>query len=98
VDGSPDQVDWLVLTDADGVRRLAFQQTDELPRATWPEPGVPQQLHLDFTVSSRDELERQRKRAEALGAVVLLDRTEDSNEPLYALADLAGHPFCIFLA
>jgi catechol 2,3-dioxygenase-like lactoylglutathione lyase family enzyme len=97
-DGSPEQADWLVLTDANGDRKLAFQQTDDLPRATWPRPGVPQQLHLDFTVSSRDELQRQRKRAEALGAVVLLDRTDDSHEPLYAFADLAGHPFCIFVA
>jgi catechol 2,3-dioxygenase-like lactoylglutathione lyase family enzyme len=97
-DGSPDDADWLVLTDANGVRKLAFQQVDDLPRATWPEPGVPQQLHLDFTVSSRTELERQRQRALALGAVVLLDRTDDSDEPLYAFADLAGHPFCIFVA
>ena len=49
-DGMPDDKDWLVLTDADGLRKLAFQQVDTLPRATWPEPsGLPQQLHLDFT-------------------------------------------------
>ena len=97
-DGSPDDADWLVLTDANGVRKLAFQQVDDLPRATWPGPGVPQQLHLDFTVASRAELERQRQRALALGAVILLDRTDDPDEPLYAFADLAGHPFCIFVA
>jgi catechol 2,3-dioxygenase-like lactoylglutathione lyase family enzyme len=95
-DGSPDEADWLVLTDANGVRKLAFQQVDDLPRATWPAPGVPQQLHLDFSVTSRDELERQR--ALALGAVLLLDRTHDADEPLYAFADLVGHPFCIFVA
>jgi catechol 2,3-dioxygenase-like lactoylglutathione lyase family enzyme len=98
-DETPDDADWLVLVDANEERKLAFQQVDDLPRATWPEvPGVPQQLHLDFTVSSRAELERQCKRALALGAVILLDRTEDPNEPLYAFADLAGHPFCIFVA
>jgi Glyoxalase-like domain len=45
------------------------------------------QMHLDFTVSSLDELQRQRQRAESLGAQLLLDRTDDSNEPLYVLAD-----------
>jgi hypothetical protein len=32
-----------------------------------------------------------------LGARVLLDRTDDPEEPLYVFADLAGHPFCIFV-
>ena len=97
-DGTPDGADWLVLTDANGLRKLAFQQVDDLPRATWPESsGVPQQLHVDFTVPSRAELERQRQRAVALGAVILLDRNDDPDEPLYVFADLAGHPFCIFV-
>ena len=56
------------------------------------------QLHVDYTVTSRDELERHRARAEALGAHVLLDRTDDEDEPLYVLADPAGHPFCLFVA
>lgn len=55
---------------------------------------MPVQLHLDFSVSSRDELERHKERALALGAAVLLNRTEDP-EALYVLADPAGHPFCI---
>jgi catechol 2,3-dioxygenase-like lactoylglutathione lyase family enzyme len=97
-DGTPDDADWLVLVDAQGVRKLAFQQVDALPRATWPAPGVPMQLHLDFTVPSVSELERQRERAQALGAEILLDRTGDSGEPLYVFADPAGHPFCILVA
>jgi catechol 2,3-dioxygenase-like lactoylglutathione lyase family enzyme len=56
------------------------------------------QLHVDYTVSSAEELERQRERAEALGATILLDRTDDPDEPLYVFADPAGHPFCIFVA
>ena len=56
-------------------------------------PALPLQL-----VSSRDELERHRGRAEALGAALLLDRTDDPDEPLYVLADLSGHPFCLFIA
>jgi catechol 2,3-dioxygenase-like lactoylglutathione lyase family enzyme len=98
-DASPDDSDWLVLVDANGTRKLAFQEAKELPRTNWPDPpGIPQQLHIDYTVSSRDELERQRERALALGATVLLDRTDDDEEPLYVFGDLAGHPFCIFVA
>jgi catechol 2,3-dioxygenase-like lactoylglutathione lyase family enzyme len=97
-DGVPDEADWLVLVDSEGERKLAFQQVDELHRTTWPKHDVPMQLHVDFTVSSRAELERQRERAEALGAEILLDRTDEADEPLYVFADLSGHPFCIFVA
>lgn len=98
-DGSDDEADWLVLVDGDGQRALAFQQVETLPRASWPRPTpVPMQLHLDMTVPSADELERQRDRAITLGADVLLDRTDDPDEPLYVFADPAGHPFCIFVA
>ena len=97
-EGSVDTADWLVLVDEAGVRKLAFQQVDLLPRSTWPSAIVPAQLHVDFTVSSAAELQRQRKRAEALGAHVLLDRTDDPAEPLFVFADPSGHPFCIFVA
>ncbi|WP_370524182.1 VOC family protein [Cellulomonas sp. APG4] len=92
----PDGADWLVLRAPSGPG-LAFQQVEELPRSTWPEPGVPQQLHLDLTVADADELEAERARAERLGATLLLDRTDDPDEPLYVLADPDGHPFCIFV-
>ncbi len=93
-DGSEDDDSWLVLVDADGKRKIAVQRVDSLPRSTWPSHEVPMQLHIDFSVSSRDELERQKERALALGATVLLNRTEEL-EALYVLADPAGHPFCI---
>jgi catechol 2,3-dioxygenase-like lactoylglutathione lyase family enzyme len=93
-----DDADWLVLTDERGVRVLAVQQVQRLARSTWPDPEVPMQLHLDFAVATLDELRRQRDRAAALGATVLLDRTSDSQEPLYVLADPSGHPFCILVA
>lgn len=93
----PDDADWLVLTDASGGRQLAFQEVEVLHRTTWPEHDVPMQLHLDLTVDSAAELERQRERAVALGATVLLDRTDDPDEPLWVLADPAGHPFCLFV-
>jgi catechol 2,3-dioxygenase-like lactoylglutathione lyase family enzyme len=97
-DGTAGDADWLVLMDADGVRKLAFQYADSVTRTTWPAPEVPMQLHLDFTVPSVAELQRQRERAEALGAELIFDRTDDPEEPLYTFADLAGHPFCIFVA
>jgi hypothetical protein len=69
-----------------------------MPRSTWPDPDVPQQLHLDFTVPTSDELVDQRQRALTLGATILEDRFDDPDEPLYVFADPAGHPFCIFVA
>ena len=92
-----DDADWLVLTEADGTRRLAFQEVERLERTTWPAHDVPMQLHVDFTVPDVAALERHQARALALGATVLLDRTEDPDEPLWVLADPAGHPFCLFV-
>lgn len=93
-----DVADWLVLLRPDGSRSLAVQQVATLTRSTWPDPAVPQQLHLDCTVPDRAELERQRARAQGLGATLLHHRSADSQEPLYVLADPAGHPFCLFVA
>ena len=94
----PDDADWLVLVGAGGVRRLAFQRVERLQRTTWPAHDVPMQMHLDLTVADVDDLGRQRDRALTLGATLLLDRSADADEPLYVLADPAGHPFCIFVA
>jgi catechol 2,3-dioxygenase-like lactoylglutathione lyase family enzyme len=89
--------DWLVLRNPGG-SQLAFQQVDDFPRSTWPEPGVPQQLHLDLTVPDRDTLERVHARALALGARLLRDDADDPEEPIYVYADPDGHPFCVFVA
>lgn len=96
-DGDEDHVEWLVLRGSHGAHGLAFQHADELQRSTWPDPEVPMQLHLDSSVPDVEALERQRARAEALGATIVLDRTEDPDEPLYVFADPEGHPFCIFV-
>ncbi|GAA2016876.1 VOC family protein [Terrabacter terrae] len=94
-----DDADWLVLLDGDGIRRLAFQRVDgPLRRSTWPSHEVPMQLHVDYRVPTLAELERHRDRALALGAQVLLDRTDDEDEALVVLADPAGHPFCLLVA
>jgi catechol 2,3-dioxygenase-like lactoylglutathione lyase family enzyme len=98
--GQPDPrgEDWLVLRDRAGEARLAVQWVAEMPASTWPDPRVPQQLHLDLTVADVAELATQHERALALGATLLLDRSGDPDEPLYVFADPAGHPFCIFVS
>jgi len=93
----PDGADWLVLRAAPGGVQLAFQQVETLPPSTWPDDGVPQQLHLDCTVPDVAELDRQHDRALALGARLLLDRSDDPDEPLRVYADPSGHPFCLFV-
>jgi hypothetical protein len=93
----PGEQDWLVLEDLPGKIHVAFQQVADLPKATWPQGPVPQQLHLDLTVPTKQELDAQHERAVALGARLLLDRSEDPEEPLRVYAVPSGHPFCIFV-
>ena len=98
--GEPDTTgrDWLVLIDPARNARLAFQQVDQMAATTWPQDGIPQQLHLDLSVPTVEELTGQYERARSLGARLLYDRFDDPVEPLYVFADPAGHPFCIFVA
>lgn len=93
----PDDVDWIVLLHEDGSRALAIQEVPRLTPTTWPEHDVPMQMHLDLSLSSRDALEETRAKAERLGARLVFDRSDDDDEPLYVLADPAGHPFCILV-
>jgi catechol 2,3-dioxygenase-like lactoylglutathione lyase family enzyme len=97
--GAPDPrgMSWLVLRGT-GRERIAFQQVDELPASTWPEGGVPQQLHLDLSVPTIEDLTAQHERVLGLGGRLLLDRLTDPEEPLSVYADPAGHPFCIFVS
>lgn len=96
-DGSPDDADWLVLLDADGNRVVTVQQKTDTTPPTWPSESVPMQMHMDFRVATVEELERHRQRAEHLGARLLYDRSQDDGEPLYVLADPAGHSFCLLV-
>ena len=99
--GQPDPLgaDWLVLRNPDGGIGLAFSRVDELPRTTWPRPGVPQQLHLDLTVPDVAAFDTEHERVLGLGATLLDDsRRRDPEEPLRVYGDPDGHPFCIFVA
>ncbi|HOZ60154.1 MAG TPA: VOC family protein [Nakamurella multipartita] len=96
--GASTEPDWLVLLHPDGTRALAFQQVSDFAPPTWPDGPRPQMLHLDTTVPTVAQLRRHRERALALGARELADRSTDPAEPLFVLADPAGHPFCLFVA
>jgi predicted enzyme related to lactoylglutathione lyase len=91
----PDDRTWRVLVAPDGMR-LGFQQAESVAATTWPDPTVPQQLHLDFLIDTVEELDRQHERALELGAVVRMDQRDDPEEPLRVYTDPAGHTFCLF--
>ncbi len=96
-DGSPDDVDWLVLLDDEGNRVVTVQQKLDTAPPTWPSERVPMQMHMDFKVPSVAELRRHRGRAEELGASLLYDRSADDGETLFVMRDPAGHPFCLLV-
>ena len=76
--------DFVVVAANDSTSGLAFQLAPGNPRPTWPDPAVPQQLHLDIMVED----------VAASGPLVLaLGATKLDGEGVYA--DPAGHPFCL---
>ena len=77
--------------------QLSFQQTDGVRPTTWPDGEVPQQMHLDTSVESIEELDRQHERVLSLGGTLRFDRSDDPEEPLRAYADPDGHIICIFV-
>lgn len=96
-DATSDDADWLVLLDDTGRRVLTVQEKQDTTPPTWPAEDVPMQMHMDFKVPTIEELERHRQRAVELGARVILDRSAAAGEPLYVMADPAGHPFCLLV-
>ncbi|MEH6793104.1 MAG: VOC family protein [Rhodococcus sp. (in: high G+C Gram-positive bacteria)] len=93
----PINPDWLAINAPDGSWRIAFQQIDALPAATWPDGEHPQMLHLDLRVDTVEQLDEEHSRALELGARLLRDLRDDPEEPIRIYADPAGHPFCIFV-
>lgn len=75
--------DWVVVADNETSSGLAFQRAADHQPPTWPNPAVPQQLHLDIMVENPATAG---PKALALGATNL-------NHNVYA--DPAGHPFCL---
>ena len=79
-----DSDDWVVVSDSSETSGLAFQLAPDHRAPTWPDPSVPQQVHLDVMV---DDV------AEATPLVLALGATELPGRGVFA--DPAGHPFCL---
>ena len=84
---SHDSDDWVVLARSTRHSGIAFQLAPGHQAPTWPEPGRPQQYHVDVMV---DDLETAHREVIALGARAL-DRAGSD----HVYADPAGHPFCL---
>lgn len=76
--------DWVVVACDDTSSGLAFQLAPDQRRPTWPDPAVPQQVHLDVMV---EDVTASGPRVLELGATRL------DGQDVYA--DPAGHPFCL---
>jgi catechol 2,3-dioxygenase-like lactoylglutathione lyase family enzyme len=76
--------EWAVVAANDTSSGLAFQLVRDHRPPTWPDPAVPQQVHLDVMV---EDVAAAEPWVLALGAKRL------DGESVYA--DPAGHPFCL---
>ncbi|GAA3617757.1 hypothetical protein GCM10022199_22690 [Marihabitans asiaticum] len=91
--------------DAENVRELAefYRQLLGLVYREEAEPPTKGEddadwLNLRYPDGSPALAFQQVDRAVSLGGRVLLDRSDDPEEPLFVVADPAGHPFCLFVA
>lgn len=78
-----DDGDFVVVSASTTSSGLAFQRAPDNAPSTWPDPEIPQQLHLDVMVDDLDT---------ARGAVVRLGARHLAGD---TYADPAGHPFCL---
>lgn len=76
--------DWVVVAASETTSGLAFQRSADHRPPTWPDPTVPQQVHLDIMV---EDLVTAAVQVLALGAA------RRDGEDVYA--DPAGHLFCL---
>lgn len=83
-----DAADWVVIGDAPDRPGLAFQRSPDWRAPSWPDPALPQQMHLDVRVPDLDEAQ---DRVLALGA----RRLPGGGERFRVFADPVGHPFCL---
>jgi catechol 2,3-dioxygenase-like lactoylglutathione lyase family enzyme len=75
--------DFVVVAANDTTSGLGFQRAEDQRASTWPDPAIPQQMHLDVMVESVADAT---PRVLELGAVQLDGAV---------FADPAGHPFCL---
>ena len=76
--------DFVVVSADTTTSGLAFQRAADLIPPTWPQPAVPQQMHLDVMVDDQET---------ASTAVLALGARRLPGDHVYA--DPAGHPFCL---
>jgi predicted enzyme related to lactoylglutathione lyase len=81
--------DWITISGGSGTR-IAFQLAPDHVAPTWPDPAVPQQLHIDFDV---DDLPAAAAFAESLGATRV--SPPEVREGFVVFRDPSGHPFCL---
>jgi hypothetical protein len=79
-----DSADFVVVAADSTSSGLAFQRAPDHRAPTWPDPAIPQQIHLDVMVESV---------AEAEPVVLGLGATRLPGDGVFA--DPAGHPFCL---
>jgi hypothetical protein len=89
-DFKPEDVTWIELFDG-GRAVLGFQKIDHYVVPTWPEGPIPQQLHLDFSVSDLDEGETHALEVGAKKA------DYQPGDTFRVYLDPVGHPFCLVL-
>ena len=80
---------WVVIGRELGMRELAFQRAETYTPPRWPDPGHPQQEHLDIRV---DDVESAQRAVLGLGATLL---EGEKGTGFRVFADPAGHPFCL---
>lgn len=85
--------EWVTLRAPDGTR-LAFQRAPDHRPPRWPDPERPQQLHLDFDLATRADVERVWPDVESWGAEFLHD-SGGTDKGFVVFADPSGHPFCL---
>jgi catechol 2,3-dioxygenase-like lactoylglutathione lyase family enzyme len=76
--------DFVVVSTSDQASGLAFQRSPDQRPPTWPDPAVPQQIHLDVMVEDVPA---------SHAAVLALGATKLNGDDVFA--DPAGHPFCL---
>jgi len=84
-----DSDDFVVVAASDTTSGLGFQLAPDHRPATWPDPAVPQQMHLDVMVEDLDAAEPE---------VLALGATKHEHQPgtsFRVFLDPAGHPFCL---
>jgi catechol 2,3-dioxygenase-like lactoylglutathione lyase family enzyme len=79
-----ESADFVVVSADRTTSGLAFQRAPDQRPPTWPDPAVPQQVHLDVMV---EDVEVATSSVLTLGARKLRDDG--------VFADPAGHPFCL---